>query len=98
MLSFKCSDFAWCDVFLVLDFMPGILKKMLRHGHEEQKLDTPKNTSSTLDEGANMFTYKLIEVWSFLVQVDENFFFCLFLCTPDSILELWLAVEVTLLS
>lgn len=34
---------------------------MLRHGHEEQKLDTPKNTSSTLDEGANMFTYKLIE-------------------------------------
>lgn len=36
-------------------------EKMLRHGHEEQKLDTPKNTSSTLDEGANMFTYKLIE-------------------------------------
>lgn len=58
--------------------MPGILKKMLRHGHEEQKLDTPKNTSSSLDEGANMFTYKLIEVWSFLVQVDEFFFFSAF--------------------
>ena len=52
--------------------MHGILKKMLRHGQEEQKPDTLKDTSSTLDDGANMFTYKLIEVWSFLMQVDEE--------------------------
>lgn len=42
---------------------------MLRHEHEERELDAPKNTSSTPDDGANVFTYKLSETMGNRIKV-----------------------------